>query len=277
MIELKNVSKAYPIKNGMRHVLRDVSLVIPDRAQIAVLGPNGAGKSTFLRLIGGAEDADSGTIITDCDISWPLGLNSGFQGSLTGRENLLFVCRINGLDLHASHHVMSQVISFAEIGEYMDMPVATYSSGMRARLSFGLSMCFQFDVYLIDELTSVGDVIFREKAKAAFNQIRQSSSLIFVSHNLRALRQACDSALFLRDGKADYFADIEEGIDVYEQYVATQRTPKSPQEILRSQRRAERMAERKAERKALRKSDRKVARQSARSTKPETEISQEVL
>ena len=116
MIELRNVSKCYPVNNGLRHVLRDVSLIIPDRTNIAVLGPNGAGKSTFLRLIGGAEDADSGTIITDSEISWPLGLNSGFQGSLTGRQNVLFVCQINGLDLHAIRHVMTQVIDFAEIG-----------------------------------------------------------------------------------------------------------------------------------------------------------------
>lgn len=250
MIELRNVSKAYPVTNGLRHVLQDVSLVIPDRTNIAVLGPNGAGKSTFLRLIGGAEDADSGTIITDSEISWPLGLNSGFQGSLTGRENVLFVCRINGLESRSIRHVIREVISFAEIGEYFDMPVSTYSSGMRARLSFGLSMCFKFDIYLIDELTSVGDMRFREKAKAAFEKIRKRASLIFVSHNLKMLQQSCQSALFLRDGKADFYPDIHEGLDAYMEYIRLHRNSTDLKQVLKAERRAARRETRREERRA---------------------------
>lgn len=223
MIELRNVTKHYPVKNGLRYVLRDVSLVIPSRTNIAVLGPNGAGKSTFLRLIGGAESADSGTIITDSEISWPLGISSGFQGSLTGRQNVLFVCRINGLTPVQIREVIRQVTEFSEIAEYFDMPVSTYSSGMRARLSFGLSMAFDFDVYLIDELTSVGDAIFREKAKAAFERIRKRASLIFVSHNLATLRQSCQSALFLRDGMAEFYEDIDDGIGAYKEYIRDNR------------------------------------------------------
>jgi capsular polysaccharide transport system ATP-binding protein len=223
MIELRNVTKTYPVKNGLRYVLRNVSLVLPDRANIAVLGPNGAGKSTFLRLIGGAEAADSGTIITDADISWPLGISSGFQGSLTGRENVLFVCRINGLAPRQIKSVMAHVNEFAEIGEYFDMPVNTYSSGMRARLGFGLSMAFRFDVYLIDELTSVGDAIFRQKAKFAFEKISSRASLVFVSHNLKTLRQSCQSALFLRDGMADFYQNIDDGISAYQEYIQEHR------------------------------------------------------
>ena len=226
MIELTNVCKSYPVNSGFRHVLRDVSLIIPDRTNVAVLGPNGAGKSTFLRIIGGAEQADSGSIVTDSDISWPLGLNSGFQGSLSGRQNVMFVCQINGLAELQTRSVTKQVITFAEIGEYFDMPVSTYSSGMRARLSFGLSMSFKFDIYLIDELTSVGDVIFREKAKAAFEQIRARASLIFVSHNLSMLRTSCDSALFLRDGQADFYPDIGDGIEAYQKYIGAHRDDK---------------------------------------------------
>lgn len=246
MIELRNVSKAYPVNNGLRHVLRNVSLIIPDRTNIAVLGPNGAGKSTFLRLIGRAEEPDSGTIITDSEISWPLGLNSGFQGSLTGRQNVLFVCQINGLAPHAIRYVMNQVIAFAEIGEYFDMPVNTYSSGMRARLSFGLSMSFEFDIYLIDELTSVGDMIFREKANAAFEKIRKRASLIFVSHNLSTLRQSCQSALFLRDGLADFYPDINEGLDVYKQYIRAHRNHQDPKQILRAAKKTARRQARRA-------------------------------
>lgn len=247
MIELRNVTKTYPVKNGLRYVLRNVSLVIPGRANIAVLGPNGAGKSTFLRLIGGAEPADKGTIITDTEVSWPLGLTSGFQGSLTGRQNVLFVCRINGLSPGQIRSVIQQVTEFAEIGEYFEMPVYTYSSGMRARLSFGLSMAFDFDVYLIDELTSVGDIIFREKAKAAFEKIRKRASLIFVSHNMRVLRESCQSALFLRDGQADYYQDINEGIEAYTAYIQEHRNhgdPKKSRDPTAELRRATKQARR---------------------------------
>jgi capsular polysaccharide transport system ATP-binding protein len=250
MIELRNLTKWYPVKNGVRYVLRDVSLVIPSRTNLAILGPNGAGKSTLLRLIGGAESANSGTILTDQEISWPLGLASGFQGSLTGRQNVLFVCRINGLGFDESGYVISQVTAFAELGEYFDMPVNTYSSGMRARLSFGLSMAFEFDVYLIDELTSVGDMIFREKAKAAFEKIRKRASLIFVSHNLRTLRQSCQSALFMRDGMADFYQDIDEGIDAYKEFIRGQRNNKAPKEKTRP--RAKKRARKRAARIAAR-------------------------
>lgn len=227
MIELCNLTKFYPVKDGFRYILQNVSLTIPSKTNLAVLGPNGAGKSTFLRLIGGAEAADSGSIRTDEDISWPLGLTSGFQGSLTGRQNVLFVSRVNGLDPEQSRHVIRQVTSFAEIGEYFDMPVNTYSSGMRARLTFGLSMSFRFDVYLVDELTSVGDARFRAKAKAAFDEIRKRASLIFVSHNLNTLRQSCESALFVRDGQADFYPSIEDGIDAYEDYIQSERPNES--------------------------------------------------
>lgn len=251
MIELRNVTKAYPVKNSLRYVLRNVSVTIPSLTNVAVLGPNGAGKSTFLRLIGGAEAADSGTIISDSQISWPLGLTTGFQGSLTGRQNVLFVCRINGLTPSQCRDVIRQVTDFAEIGEYFDMPVNTYSSGMRGRLSFGLSMAFDFDVYLVDELTAVGDAIFREKAKAAFARIRKRASLIYVSHNLPSLRESCQTALFLRDGMADFYPDINEGIEAYTQYVRENRNhgqPKNPKskfnaakKAARKKARAERM------------------------------------
>ena len=220
MIELRNLTKYYPVKNGVRYVLRDISLTIPSRTNLAVLGPNGAGKSTLLRLIGGAESADSGTITTDEEISWPLGLSSGFQGSLTGRQNVLFVCRVNGLSPDESRYVIKQVTAFAE---YFNMPVSTYSSGMSARLGFGMSMAFEFDVYLIDELTSVGDVVFREKAQIAFEDIRKRASLIFVTHNLKTIKETCQSALFLREGMVDYYPNIDDGLDAYADYIMERR------------------------------------------------------
>jgi capsular polysaccharide transport system ATP-binding protein len=223
MIELRNVTKFYPLNQGVRHILRDVSLVIPGNTNLAVLGPNGAGKSTFLRLIGGAEAPNNGRILTDQSISWPLGIGTGFQPSLTGRQNVLFVCRINGLSYSQRRQVIDEVVEFAELGEYFDLPVKTYSSGMRARLSFGLSMAFQFDIYLVDELTSVGDAVFRAKAKKAFSDMRDRASLIFVSHNLQSLRESCQSALFLEGGNASFYPDIEEGINAYQDYIRSDR------------------------------------------------------
>lgn len=223
MIELRNTTKYYPVKSGVRYILRDVSLVIPSGTNLAVLGPNGAGKSTFLRLIGGAEAPNSGKILSDQKISWPLGISSGFQASLSGRQNVLFVCRINGLTSAQIAGVIDGVLEFSELGEYFDLPIKTYSSGMRARLSFGLSMAFSFDVYLIDELTSVGDAIFRKKAKKAFKDLRDRASIIFVSHNLQTLRESCDSALFLHDGTASYFRSIDDGINAYQEYIQSDR------------------------------------------------------
>jgi capsular polysaccharide transport system ATP-binding protein len=223
MIRIRNVSKYYPVKSGVRHILRDVTLDIPGSTNLAVLGPNGAGKSTFLRLIGGSEAPNSGSIGSELSISWPLGLSSGFQGTLSGRQNVMFACRINGLNLSQKRQVINEVVEFAELGEYFDLPVKTYSSGMRARLSFGLSMAFKFDVYLIDELTSVGDAVFRAKAKRAFEHLRNRASIIFVSHNLQTLRETCDSALFLHDGTATFFEDIEVGIATYAEYIRANR------------------------------------------------------
>lgn len=238
MIELRNLTKYYPVKSGVRDILRDVSLVIPTGANLAVLGPNGAGKSTFLRLIGGAEAPNRGRILSDQSISWPLGINSGFQGSLTGRQNLQFACRVNGLNRNQIETVTEEVVDFAELGKYFDLPIKTYSSGMRARLSFGLSMAFTFDVYLIDELTSVGDAIFRNKAKQAFKDMRDRASIIFVSHNLQTLRESCDSALFLHDGTAKFFPAIDEGIEAYQEYIRSDRDKHSKElkEIKRARR-----------------------------------------
>lgn len=273
MIELQHVTKYYPVQNGVRYVLSDVSFIIPTGANVAVLGPNGAGKSTFLRLIGGAEAANSGTIITDSDISWPLGLSSGFQGGLTARQNVLFVCRINGLDRPDTRQVMRQVAEFAEIGEYFDMPVNTFSSGMRARLGFGLSMAFRFDVYLIDELTSVGDVSFKQKAKAAFKEICKDASLIYVSHNLNVLRDSCQTALFLRDGRVDFYQDIEDGINAYAEYAQEHLHVGKPMKGLNKQiRKNAKKAAKKMAKKAAKKAARKMQHQSTAAGEIETAL-----
>ncbi len=218
MIRLENVTKFYELKGGDRHyVLQDLTLEIPPNRNIAILGPNGAGKSTLLRMIGGAESPNSGRIVSDAHISWPLGVSAGFQGSLTARENIEFVCRINGLSQKETREVIQNVQEFAEIGNFFEQDMKTYSSGMRARVAFGLSIVFDFDYYLIDELTSVGDAAFRAKAQAEFKKIRERASLIFVSHNMAMLQEACDAAIVLGGGNAVYYPDIDRGIDAYEE------------------------------------------------------------
>ena len=147
MIELQHVCKSYPLKEGQHVVLDDVNLRMEEGKNIAILGLNGAGKSTLIRIIGGAEAPDSGKVIRTSRVSWPIGFSGCFHGSLTGRENLRFVSRIYGADIR---EVTRYVEDFAELGDYLDMPVKTYSSGMRSKLAFGLSMAIQFDFYLID-------------------------------------------------------------------------------------------------------------------------------
>ena len=227
MISIQNVTKYYLMRGGKPHyVLRDVSLEIPSDKNIGILGPNGAGKSTLLRMIGGAEAPNSGTISTTASVSWPLGIGVGFQPSLTGRQNVLFVCQINGLSKAETKQIIDAVIEFTELGKFFDMPIKTYSSGMRARLGFGLSINFAFDYYLIDELTSVGDAVFRKKATHEFEKIRRSASLIYVAHNLEALQKSCESAIFLHDGNMSYYEDIKMGITSYQEYIEEKEGPR---------------------------------------------------
>lgn len=217
MIRLQNITKYYDLKGGGRHyVMKNLSLDIPPNKNIAILGPNGAGKSTLLRMIGGAESPNEGKIITDAHISWPLGVSAGFQGSLTARENIQFVCRINGLSVEETAQTIESVQEFAEIGKFFDQAVKSYSSGMRARIAFGLSIVFDFDYYLIDELTSVGDAAFRQKALLEFEKIKKRASLIFVSHSLKMLQQSCDSVILLNQGNATYYEDIKDGLTEYQ-------------------------------------------------------------
>ncbi len=178
MFELRNLTKSYLTPKGRRHVFRDLSLKIPAGKNIGLIGRNGAGKSTLMRLLGGADVPDSGTIATDKSVSWPVGLSGGFQGSMTGRENIKFVCRVYGAVGDAMRQKISYVEDFAEIGGWIDEPVKTYSSGMRSRLAFGLSMAFDFDYYLIDEVMSVGDAQFKRKCAEVFEARLQKSKVV---------------------------------------------------------------------------------------------------
>ena len=220
MIELFDVSKYYPTPNGRHYVLKNASVVIPDGAQVGVLGPNGAGKSTLMRLLAGVDMPNEGTIKRTGSISWPMGLASSMQGSLTGRENARFACRLQGVRRVEMEDMVEGVKAFSEIGDYFEMPVRTYSSGMRARLNFAIAMAFTFDCYIIDELTAVGDKNFRIKSAQVFKEKRKTASFIKVSHSLSELRSECNMGLVLNKGSVKLYDSIEEAIEIYEENIA---------------------------------------------------------
>ncbi|MFJ4397059.1 ABC transporter ATP-binding protein [Pseudomonas sp. NPDC089396] len=215
MFELRNVTKSYLTPNGRRYVFRNLSLAIPPGKNIGLIGRNGAGKSTLMRLLGGADVPDSGTIVTDRSISWPIGLTGGFQGSMSGRDNIKFVCRIYGATGEAMREKIRYVQEFAEIGDWIDEPIKTYSSGMRSRVAFGLSMAFDFDYYLIDEVMSVGDAQFKRKCADVFREKLQKSNVVLVTHAMQEVEKLCDIVLLVRDGGIQVYEDVAEGIRAY--------------------------------------------------------------
>lgn len=215
MITIENLTKSYRTPQGRHNVFKDLNIELPSGKSVALIGRNGAGKSTLLRMIGGIDRPDSGRIITNKTISWPVGLSGGFQGSLTGRENVKFVSRLYAKQNELQDKV-AFVEDFAELGKYFDMPIKTYSSGMKSRLGFGLSMAFKFDYYLVDEVTAVGDAKFKKKCDDIFNNIRGQSEIIMVSHGLKSLKDYCDVAVYLDNkGLGKLYEDISEAIEVY--------------------------------------------------------------
>mgnify|MGYP002678138933 FL=1 len=221
MIKIENLTKSYRTPAGRHYVFKDLNIEITSGKSVAFIGRNGAGKSTLLRMIGGIARPDSGKIITNKTISWPVGLAGGFQGSLTGRENVKFVAR-----LYAKQEELKEKIEFveefAELGKYFDMPIKTYSSGMRSRLGFGLSMAFKFDYYIVDEVTAVGDARFKEKCAQLFKERHKESSFLMVSHSLNSLKEFCDVAIVFKDDNAvSFHEDVQEGVDEYRNLLLT--------------------------------------------------------
>lgn len=216
MIQLINVSKKYHTRNGWTTVLNDVNLTLKRGQKLGVLGRNGAGKSTLIRLMSGAEPPSSGKIIREMSISWPLAFSGGFQGSLTGIDNLKFICRVYGADYQK---VRDYVEDFAELGKYMYEPLKSYSSGMRARLAFGLSMAIEFDCYLIDEVMAVGDQRFKDKCRFELFEKRKDRAMIFVSHSSSTVKKICDSACVLEQKKLSLFESVDEAFDSYSRMI----------------------------------------------------------
>lgn len=217
MIELVGVEKSYPTRFGRRSVIQPTDLVFYRGSSTAVMGLNGAGKSTLLRLISGVERPDRGEIRRTVTVSSPLGLSGAFHRSMTGAENLKFVCRIYDKDVEATTEFVRE---FTELGPYFHEPIDTYSSGMKSRLSFALSLAVDFQVYVIDEGLSVGDAAFRRKAQEAFAERRARSDIIMTSHSMSTIREFCSRAVVMDQGRAVPFENLDAAEDYYMEIVA---------------------------------------------------------
>ncbi len=215
MIIVEDVHKRYKTDHGPgKWVLQGVSFTIPLKLNVALIGHNGAGKSTILRLIGGIDTPTRGRIERRCRVSPPMGFGIGIQGSLTGRQNARFACRIYGQERDIPEH-LAFIEEFAGLGDAFDKPVKTYSTGMRSRLQFGLMLAFDFDIFISDEVTTAGDAAFKEKAAAAFRKLADRTGLIMVSHAENTLREFCTAGIFLHEGKAHWFDDIDDALTEY--------------------------------------------------------------
>jgi capsular polysaccharide transport system ATP-binding protein len=214
MIHIEHVTKRYGTRHGSVTVLDDVNLTVQPGEKVGILGRNGAGKSTIIRLISGAERPSSGHIRRDMSVSWPLAFGGAFQGTLTGLDNLRFICRVYGASVDDK---IAFVQEFSELGRYLREPVKTYSAGMRARLAFAISMVVEFDCFLIDEIVAVGDTRFHEKCRVELFEKRKDRAMIIVSHDPSYIKAHCQHAAVLVKGKLTSFAQVDEAFAYYQE------------------------------------------------------------
>jgi capsular polysaccharide transport system ATP-binding protein len=214
MIVCQDIRKSYHSAHGRREILKGLNFSVSRGERVALLGRNGAGKTTLIKQIGGVELPDSGKIIRNMTNSWPIGFNGGFQGSLTGYDNARFIARIYG----ASYtEIRKFVEDFSELGNALANPVKTFSSGMRARLAFALSLAIEFDCYLIDEVILVGDKNFHDKCRHELFEKRADRGMVIASHDMHIVREVCSRAVLINQGEAYSFSDVDEAIEVYNQ------------------------------------------------------------
>ncbi|MGM0740393.1 MAG: ABC transporter ATP-binding protein [Pseudomonadota bacterium] len=209
MIELRNLTKSFQTPRGRKYVARRINAVFPTGRAVALMGRNGAGKSTLLQMISGSMRYDSGEIMTAGTVSFPVGFAGTFHRDLTGAQNCRFIARIYGVD---TGELLDFVADFSGLGGHFNMAVRSYSSGMRSRLAFGISMGIHFDTYLVDEVTSVGDRAFRAKSAEMFKERLQTRSAIVVTHSLGEVRNLCNAGAILENGALLFFDDVEEAI-----------------------------------------------------------------
>ena len=212
MIRCVDIVKDYPVHKGVRRVLNRVSFDVQRGQKLGILGRNGAGKSTLIKIIGGVELATSGHVERTMSVSWPLAFGGAFQGSLSGLDNLRFICRIYGLNYAPTRKFVDD---FAELGSQLGEPVKTYSSGMRARLAFALSIAIEFECYLIDEVIMVGDARFYQRCQDELFSKRGERALVVVSHDMNFIREVCDTAAVIHDSTMTMCGSVGEAVDFY--------------------------------------------------------------
>lgn len=222
MVRFENLSKSFWNRGKRKVVIKRLDLTLPTGKSLGLIGRNGAGKSTLLDIIAGVQPPDTGRVVTDGTISWPVGFGASLHPQMTGRQNLRFVARIYGVDTES---LFDFVLDFSELGGQIDNPVKTYSSGMRARLLFALSMGIKFDTYLVDEITAVGDANFTKKSQALFLDRVADASAIMVSHQMNKLRNFCDAGLVLNNGRLEYFDDLDDAIERHQEILMTTKGP----------------------------------------------------
>lgn len=217
MLRFENLTKSFWVQGERKVVIDNLSIDLPQGRSLALLGRNGAGKSTLLQMVAGTMRPDYGRIVSQGSISWPVGFGGSFHQELTGAQNVRFIARIYGVDTDG---LVDFVEDFADIGKHFHEPVRSYSAGMRSRLAFGTSMGIKFDIYLVDEVTAVGDQNFRRKSRAVFAERMKTSSAIVVTHNMPEVREFCDEGLVLENGKVTYFPDLDEAIAYHKELMA---------------------------------------------------------
>lgn len=217
MIRFENLTKSFEVNGRRKLVIDNLSLTVETGKSLALLGRNGAGKSTLMSIIAGNMRPDHGRVVTNGTMSWPIGQAGSIHPQMSGAQNVRFIARVYGIE---TEELIDFVQDFAQIGEHFNMPVRTYSAGMRSRLTFGLSLGIKFDTYLIDEVTAAGDAAFRARSAALFHERMKTSDAIMVNHNLGELKEFCDAALILEHGKLEYFEDLDEAIERHKHTLA---------------------------------------------------------
>ena len=209
MIVLRNLTKTFRMHGRSKTIANNLNAIFPSGVAVGLLGRNGAGKSTLLKIMAGTSTPTSGEVLSKGRVSFPVGLATSLHPDMTGAQNTRFVARIYGVE---TGYLTDFVAGFAELGDHFHLPVRSYSSGMRGRLSFGINMGLEFDTYLIDEVTAVGDAAFRKKSEQVFKDRLRTSGAIFVSHSTGAMLRMCQAGAVLENGALTYFADIKDAI-----------------------------------------------------------------
>lgn len=210
MIALEHITKAYHYRGVPKYIARDISVTFPTGSRVGLMGRNGAGKSTLLSIIAGSLNPDAGRVHVTGSISWPIGLQGCIHPELTGAQNVKFIARVYGVD---TEELMDFVADFAELGLNFNEPVRNYSSGMKARLNFGMSMGIRFDTYLIDEVSAVGDAGFKKKSRMLFDDRMSRGGVIMVTHSDRMMRNMCNAGAVLENGKITWYDDVEAALE----------------------------------------------------------------